>query len=249
MKKFLKVFLVFSMMLSLVSTFTLNTKASDEVKFVNEYEKVGQAIEIDTSMLSGNISYEWSIDGSVVSTQASYTPKANDINKLIYVKVTSDDTETTLKTFLSDLPVVYIDIENGASVTSKDVYLNSQLTIQGNDEYNQETTKLYSGACEIKGRGNSTWGFPKKPYRLKLDKKTDLFGFGKNKHFVLLANYNDTTFLRNKLGYDLSETKWGIYEHAKYLINRELDDEILPLLNERIGFRGIAKHFSGKGLL
>ncbi len=50
------------------------------------------------------------------------------------------------------------------------------------------------------------------------------------------------------LGYDLSETKWGIYEHAKYLINRELDDEILPLLNERIGFRSVAKNFSGKGI-
>lgn len=51
----------------------------------------------------------------------------------------------------------------------------------------------------IRGRGNTTWFDDKKPYKLKLDKKTDLLGMGKNKHWVLLANYMDATLLRNRI--------------------------------------------------
>lgn len=82
----------------------------------------------------------------------------------------------------SSLPVVYIDTENHAPIVSKDYYLNGTIEMQGNDRFNSDTTTLYTGALEIKGRGNSTWGMPKKPYKLKLDKKTDIFGYGKSKH-------------------------------------------------------------------
>ena len=37
---------------------------------------------------------------------------------------------------------------------------------------------------EIKGRGNSTWGQPKRPYQIKYDQKTDLFGLGASKKWV-----------------------------------------------------------------
>lgn len=57
----------------------------------------------------------------------------------------------------------------------------------------------------IRGRGNSTWMMPKKPYKVKLDKKADLFGMGANKHWVLLANYFDNSLLRNRLTYYLGK--------------------------------------------
>ncbi len=63
----------------------------------------------------------------------------------------------------------------------------------------------------IRGRGNSTWIFAilgligKKPYKVKLDKKVDLLGMGKNKHWVLLANAFDNSLLRNKMTYRLGE--------------------------------------------
>ncbi len=53
----------------------------------------------------------------------------------------------------------------------------------------------------IKGRGNSTWGFAKKPYNIKLDKKANLFGMGKSKKWSLLANYDDASLVRNALAY------------------------------------------------
>lgn len=57
----------------------------------------------------------------------------------------------------------------------------------------------------IKGRGNSTWGMPKKPYNIKLEDKENLFGMGKSKKWSLIANYADKTLLRNALAYEAAE--------------------------------------------
>ena len=62
------------------------------------------------------------------------------------------------------------------------------------------STKTYE-LDYIRGRGNSTWGPDKKPYKLKLDKKADLLGMGSDKHWILLANYYDISMLRNKFTY------------------------------------------------
>ena len=53
-------------------------------------------------------------------------------------------------------------------------------------------------SLQIKGRGNSTWEYPKQSYSIKLLKRFDLIGGGaKHKRWVLLANYLDRTLLRN----------------------------------------------------
>lgn len=68
---------------------------------------------------------------------------------------------------------------------------------------------VYNGTLkQIKGRGNSTWLADKKPYQIKLDKKTDLLQTGndenKAKTWVLLTDAVDPTLLRNNIVYDLS---------------------------------------------
>ncbi len=57
----------------------------------------------------------------------------------------------------------------------------------------------------IKGRGNATWQLDKKPYNIKFDKKTDLFGMGKAKKWSLLANYLDKSLIRNSIAFDLAD--------------------------------------------
>lgn len=52
---------------------------------------------------------------------------------------------------------------------------------------------------QIRGRGNSSWRMAKKPYKIKLEEKTNLFAMGKNKHWVLLANYLDLTLMKNRI--------------------------------------------------
>ncbi|MGI6013455.1 MAG: CotH kinase family protein [Oscillospiraceae bacterium] len=68
---------------------------------------------------------------------------------------------------------------------------------------------VYDGELKnIKGRGNSTWNAPKKPYQIKLDEATDLLETGDPNEvettWVLLANYYDDTLIHNSVTYNLA---------------------------------------------
>ena len=74
----------------------------------------------------------------------------------------------------------------------------------------QKGNTVYAGELgNIKGRGNSTWGFAKKPYQIKLTEKVDFMATGdsseKSKTWVLLANYIDETSLRNTLTFEFAK--------------------------------------------
>ena len=69
---------------------------------------------------------------------------------------------------------------------------------------------------QIKGRGNATWNYPKKPYNIKFDKKTSLFGMPKAKKWTLLAGYSfDNSMLKNAFALDLGRTI-GLAETSEY---------------------------------
>lgn len=92
----------------------------------------------------------------------------------------------------SVLPEISVDTGR-VQIVSKDTYIAATVQITGAGEYN-----LPEKTASIRGRGNSTWTlFEKKAYRLKFDEKTDLFGMGAAKSWVLLANAADPTMLHN----------------------------------------------------
>ena len=110
------------------------------------------------------------------------------------------------------IPVVYLYIDESQGtiedmMTSPDhsVYCYGKLTIDVPDGFHY--SDFPDLACEdfsdldmsIRGRGNSTWNESKKPFKIKLDKKADLFGLGKNKHWVLVANAKDSTLLKDRI--------------------------------------------------
>ena len=88
------------------------------------------------------------------------------------------------------LPQLVINTENSAAVISKETYINGSFTLSN-------AGASTDGSLEIRGRGNSTWDWPKKPYRLKLTSSTSLLGMPASRHWVLLANYADKTLVRN----------------------------------------------------
>ena len=101
---------------------------------------------------------------------------------------------------LTNIPTIFINTENGVNVTSKEDYVNAYVTVRGAENPEDNITEVLT---EIKGRGNSTWGMAKKPYRLKFDKKIKFLGNeAKEKNWVLLANYADKTLLRNALAFE-----------------------------------------------
>jgi hypothetical protein len=97
------------------------------------------------------------------------------------------------------LPVVYIDTQSSQPIVSKEVYVNGTMRIK------QNGADIHTNTMRIKGRGNATWSYPKKPYKIKLDQRADFFGMGNDKDWVLLANYCDKTLLRTGVAFHLSQ--------------------------------------------
>jgi len=90
------------------------------------------------------------------------------------------------------LPVIRIETDGSAPVASRDDYVGGSVTVDPNGS---EFAAL-TGRMQVKGRGNSTFGLPKKPYKIKLDKKAPLLGMPSEKDWVLLANHLDPSQLR-----------------------------------------------------
>ena len=104
------------------------------------------------------------------------------------------------------LPVLYINTENSEEITSKDNYLTGTyyLDALGLEGYESVGSAEAPLALQIKGRGNASWKYDKKPYRLKLDKKAGLMGMTKSKHFVLLADVYEVQFRNDNTAFELS---------------------------------------------
>jgi hypothetical protein len=100
---------------------------------------------------------------------------------------------------LPEIPIISINTENLSPIVSKDDYINGVFEISSDNEDENLAANL-----RIRGRGNSTWVFPKKPYQIKFDNKETILGMPKDKKWILLANYSDKTMLRNELAFDLS---------------------------------------------
>ena len=96
-----------------------------------------------------------------------------------------------------DLPIININTLNNEEILSKDEYIKCDVSITNTTD----TYTISSTPAKIKGRGNTTWFMPKKPYKLKFDEKIDLFGNGKAKSWTLIANFYDPSMLRNYMAY------------------------------------------------
>lgn len=58
---------------------------------------------------------------------------------------------------------------------------------------------------KIKGRGNTTWQKEKKPFNITYDSAVTIDNMPKTKKFSMLANYQDSSLIRNRFLYDLSD--------------------------------------------
>lgn len=152
-----------------------------------------------------DVSFKWIVvnaaTGKTVKTASTTEGKLeltdSMSNAMITLQVDGYDTVTY---YNSTIPTVCITSDTAYYDISKSAYSKATLTVYTTARY---PDTQYSGSTEIKLRGNSTAYQAKRPFRLKLAKKTDMFDMGESKHWVLLANAFDRSNLRNKLSYDL----------------------------------------------
>jgi len=127
----------------------------------------------------------------------------------------------------SGLPVIFIETENSAVITSKEDYLN--MTFALTDPDNPKNNILKNGMNDlIRGRGHDSWTNPnakKKSYRIKFDKKTSLFGLEAAKSWVLIAQYRDATLLFNVIAFELGNRFDFPFNHSFHFVELYLNGE------------------------
>jgi hypothetical protein len=126
----------------------------------------------------------------------------NDFSKpLTYTYTNSKGEAKNFKVLIANftgLPIFYLT--TASPVVSEDDYVTGNLNANVNGQFDPLSSNI---SLNIKGRGNSTWNMPKKPYRIKFNSKQALLGLTAAKNWVLLANYSDKTLLRNALALDM----------------------------------------------
>lgn len=132
----------------------------------------------------------------------------------------------------TNLPTVIIHTTNAQDIVNKDLYIKGIVSI-----ISDNGTKIYTDSLDIKGRGNASWNFPKKPYKLKLYNKVSLLGLpAKEKTWTLINNYGDKTLMRNLLANDLSKKlempytpaarSVDVFLNGEYKGNYQLSDQV-----------------------
>ncbi|MBQ8500557.1 MAG: CotH kinase family protein [Bacteroidales bacterium] len=127
-----------------------------------------------------------------------------EILKFPSVAMKEQDEQEKENAKLQNIPVVRITTAGGAGIYDKKNYVDGTITITDPEKMYSDVTE-FTADMGIRGRGNSTWGWPKKPWKVKLDEKASLLGMPADKEWALLANYSDRTLLRNIVAMKLSE--------------------------------------------
>lgn len=106
---------------------------------------------------------------------------------------------------ITNLPTIIINTDDKKDILTKS-YRGGNITIIDENGKLSHNTNL-----EIRGRGNASWNFDKKGFRIKLDKKAKILDApAKSKNWTLIADYTDRSLIRNLMAFDLSN-KFGLY--------------------------------------
>ncbi len=78
---------------------------------------------------------------------------------------------------------------------------------------------------KLKSRGNATFLEDKKPYQMSLEEGADLLGRGKQENYILLANRQDQSLLRDRIMYDMAMEMGLAYSPASIWVDLYINEE------------------------
>lgn len=222
-------------------------KASDTKKLLSfslsDGSRIFEPFDITNGVISimvpnkadvSNLTASFAHDGSYVSvdgieqisgeTHQDFSDFANPLHYSVHSS--SGETQTyVVKIF--DLPVVSIETPGRQEIKDKVNWIpeepftpgtGSVITIREIADDGTITSKTYEDA-QVRGRGNTTWVAPKKPYTFKLGSKASVLGMPADKRWTLLANWFDKTAIRNDVSFELAHRADGMgwASHGKFV--------------------------------
>lgn len=160
----------------------------------------------------------------------------------------------TIKAFRSNLPSMFLNIDEtygtikemkGDASHSKFAYGSMLTTVTDEMASKNEWATHYVSVDEnpdkycsmsIRGRGNATWGYTKKPYQIKFENDVNLLGMGYSDTYILLANYRDGAGTRSKVALDLAAAMGIDFSSQSRLVDLFMNGEYLGMyqLTEKV---------------
>lgn len=229
-----------------------------------------ETMQITMILPSGQEVYGWEKEGVVHYFVPSYVSTDS-------VKILGDATQLILNGNVSS-SILYdelckIDLcdeannlfisQNACFHHSQNLYtMNIELYNQDIDDIDKENfseasiavinpkgkVQYFGEGDRIKGRGNSTWHADKKPYSLKLEKRSSLCNLNPSRSWSLITNSFEGTKLASKVMYDFSndigmeykvDTEWvDLYINGEYRGNYLLCEKI-EVAQERLNINNL----------
>ena len=154
--------------------------------------------KINAQYLNANTTYYIVVDGYASSSNGEYQININES-----IGLQAPDS--------TNIPLLMINTNNQQIVDEPKV--NVDFKIIDNSPYGfnfpSDSGNIYNGNAGIEIRGSYSSTLPQKPYGIETrdiqgnNNNVPLFGMPQENDWILIANYNDKTFLRNILAFDL----------------------------------------------
>ena len=213
---------IFSVQTQTITGFRFSSEAIGwNADFVGNINQENQTITFTTQQWIKdieNLSAIFTLDGNY-EVKVGETPQLsgvtkNDFRKSIVYTV-NDNVHYTVRFVspqASGVPVIRIDTQEGAPIADRETWISTtfSLTDANNPANNINKTDFRD---QIRGRGNSTWGYPKKAYRVRFRDNTSLFGLAAHRNWILLAEFQDPTFLMNVVAFELGG---NVFDHQPF---------------------------------
>lgn len=159
-----------------------------------------------TALMAGLVSCRGDV---IVPDPGETDPVSRDDPKEEPVEDPDDDEkeEKTPRIREGEIPTVHISVNKSDLERlqwDKTYWINGTVLFSDPDHWYSDQVTL-DGKMQMRGRGQTSFWQPKKPYRIKLEGHEKVFGMAANRDWDLIANYNDKSLLRNTLGYKVSK--------------------------------------------
>lgn len=174
--------------------FVYKTEDNQKHVFLPSFAELGQVtvtFPYSQQILIGGTEIKSGDDCGSFSLNQEYTFQIGEKSGIISFWRSANVPALYIETATGSMEAVYADKDH-EEIASISLYSSA-----GDLEYTDRN-------CILKGRGNSTWRYEKKPFLLRISDDTSLLGMGEDSDWVLLANNHDESNLHNKLILDMA---------------------------------------------
>lgn len=180
----------FNVVNSKIKYFFLPTSADS--KTVDIYNAYKSAVTVNEVTIAPKevktVSYEINKSYPVTVSGETFTLKFMKSNAEAAIYINNSDADGNGTELMT-----YLNVDKSRSAKATGAIVDSKGNINN------------TAIKKIKGRGNTTWGKPKKAYNITYNDSVSIAGMSKGKKYSILANYQDDSLSRNRFLYDLSD--------------------------------------------